>query len=122
MGLTRWTMSEPPEPDRLLWHLWREGGRPDVRRFLAEVGPLPRERLAAVLAVDQRERWLTNERVPAEDYLRDHPDLTRDMEGAVEVVYGEYLLREELSEAPQPEEYLLRFPQYADRLEQQFRL
>src|SRR5688572_20761811 len=109
------------EPDRQLWRLWRHEQRPDVRRFLSEAGPLTPEQLAAVLGVDQRERWLIGERVPAEDYLRDHPDLA-DGERALEVVYGEFLLREELGETPDPEEYFGRFPRYAERLGQQFRL
>src|SRR5688500_10811275 len=92
-----------PEPDRQLWRLWRQGQRPDVRRFLSEAGPLTPEQLAAVLAVDQRERWLGGERVGAEDYLRDHPALAADVERALELVYGEFLLREELDETPQPE-------------------
>jgi hypothetical protein len=49
--------------DRRLWRMWREGKRPGLRQFLAEAGPL--------LAVDQRERWMSGARVPAEEYLRD---------------------------------------------------
>ena len=44
--------SENPElrePDRELWRLWREGQRPDVRRFLADAGDLALSQMAAVL-------------------------------------------------------------------------
>ena len=37
------------EPDRELWRLWREGQRPDVRRFLADAGDLALSQIAAVL-------------------------------------------------------------------------
>ncbi len=35
------------------------------------------------------------------------------------MIYGEYLLREQLGEAPTRAEYLERFPEYAPRLRQQ---
>ena len=117
--------SENPElrePDRELWRLWREGQRPDVRRFLAGAGDLALHQVAAVLAVDQRERWQSGERVPAEVYLQEHPTLQADVEKALELVYGEFLLREQLRETPAAEEFLQRFPQYAERLRQQLDL
>ena len=69
-----------------------------------------------MLRVDQRERWRIGDRVPAADYLRDFPALRGDPEAALEVIYGELLLREELGEAPAPEEYLRAYPEYAERL------
>jgi eukaryotic-like serine/threonine-protein kinase len=76
--------------------------------------------LAAELRADQRARWLRGERVLAEEYLRRHPALAG--ETALEVVYGEFLLREELGEVPDPAEYERRFPEHADRLRQQLKL
>jgi tetratricopeptide (TPR) repeat protein len=107
------------DPEQRLARLWRRGERPELRRFLAEVGPLSSRELAGVLAVDQRERWLAGERVPAETYLRDYPALQEDAELALELVYGEFLLREEMGEAPALADYVRRFPQYAARLAQQ---
>jgi WD40 repeat protein len=107
------------EPDRQLWRLWQQGQRPDLRRFLAAFGELRPGELAAVLAVDQRERWQCGEPVPVETYLQDHPALREDPECAVELIYGEFLLREEQGERPELDEYRRRFPQYADRLAQQ---
>ncbi len=54
-------------PDQDLWQLWRQGQRPDVRAFLAGAGNLSLAQVAAVLAVDQRERWQSGERIPAEN-------------------------------------------------------
>ena len=50
------------------------------------------------------------ERVPAEAYLRLFPALESDPEGAVELAYGEFLLREQAGERPSLEEYQWRFP------------
>src|SRR6266540_764529 len=77
---------------------------------------------AAVLCIEQRQCWRAGERVPAEDYLRRYPALGADPEQAVDLVYGEFLLRERLGERPDPEEYLRRFPAYADLLREQINL
>jgi serine/threonine protein kinase len=60
--------------------------------------------------------------VPAEAYLAMHPALPGDLEKALELVYGEFLLCEGLGRAPTLDEYLRRFPQYAPRLKQQIEL
>jgi serine/threonine protein kinase len=109
-------------PDQCLERLWQQGQRPGLRDFLATAGELSLPQLAAVLAVDQWQRWQHGERIAAEAYLRDYPALLGDVERALELVYGEFLLRQKLGEAPQPEEYLQRFPQYADRLRLQFQM
>ena len=77
------------EPDQLLWRLWRQGQCPDVRHFLATAGELSLSQLAAVLAIDQRERWQRGERIAAEVYLLTYPALQADVEHALELVYGE---------------------------------
>jgi predicted Ser/Thr protein kinase len=101
---------------------WRGGERPDVDAFLAAAGPLSQEQLAAVLLVDQRQRWHTGDRVPAESYLQRHPTLRLDIEAAVDLVYGEFLLRERHGERPRADEYRQRFPEFADLLEAQIAL
>src|SRR5439155_18350856 len=110
------------DPVQQLWLLWRQGQRADVRQFLDRAGPLTPPQVAAVLLVDQRERWLIGERLPAESYLPLYPTLQTDLEYAVELIYGEFLLRQELGEGPRLAEYLERFPQYAPRLRQQLEL
>jgi serine/threonine protein kinase len=114
--------SAPPEdPAELLWRLWTEGRRPDLKKFLAEVGPLDPSRLAAVLRVDQRERWRSGEPVTAEAYLRDYPEVEGDTEGAVDLIFNEFLIREKRGEAPLPEQFVKRFPRYAAALDEQIR-
>jgi tetratricopeptide (TPR) repeat protein len=80
----------------------------------------PEEVLAAARA-DQWARWLRSDRRPVEMYLEDTPVL-RQEDLALVLVYGEYLLRRELGEKPDLEEYAQRFPQHAERLRQQHAL
>jgi serine/threonine protein kinase len=109
------------DPAVRLSDLWRQGKRPDVREFLRHAGNLTPAQLVAVLCVDQWERWHAGERVFAETHLGMHPAL-QTAEEAFDLVYGEYLLREEAGETPKPEEYLARFPQYTANLQRQFEL
>src|SRR5262249_45286926 len=114
-------VSAPPTgPVQQLWLRWRQSQRPDVREFLDRAGPLTPPQVAAALLLDQRERWLIGERLPAEYYLSLYPALRADLEYAVELIYGEFLLREERGEGPMLSEYVQRFPECAPRLRQQF--
>jgi hypothetical protein len=76
----------------------------------------------AALRADQRRRWEQGDRVPAEDYLARHPALAADAEAAVDMIYGEFLLRERLGEKPDPEEFFRRFPDHAAVLRDQLDL
>src|SRR5262245_37435261 len=74
------------------------------------------DRIAAIRR-DHRARWLRGERVPAEEYLSGvEPAVGAD--SALVLIHGEFLLRQELGEAPALEEYLDRFPALAERLRQ----
>lgn len=79
------------------------------------------ERVARVRA-EQRHQWERGSRVRIEAYLDRYPDLLDDDESALDLIYSEVLLREELGEVVRPDEYLGRFPQYAPRLARQFEL
>src|SRR5262249_5934384 len=74
------------------------------------------------LRQEQRTRWQAGERLPVEAYLERHPALRADVEGVLELIYQEVLLREGQGEAPTLEEYPARFPQWADRLQLLFAL
>jgi predicted ATPase len=94
----------------------------DVREHLARHPEMPVEDVVELLCTDQMERWRKGEHVPAEAYLRLHPALQGDGAEALAVVYGEFVLREQLGEAPALEEFLGRFPHFADRLRRQVAL
>jgi serine/threonine protein kinase/tetratricopeptide (TPR) repeat protein len=111
-------------PAQRLWQLWRQGQQPDVLDFLARAAePTPAE-VAAALLVDQRERWRLGDRRLAEAYLELFPRLRGDFEYALELIYGEYLLRLEVGEpADRAEQELARrFPPFAERLALQAQL
>jgi WD40 repeat protein/serine/threonine protein kinase len=55
-----------------------------------------------------------------EAYLKQHPTLQSDSACALELIYNEFLLREEIGETPRPEEYQQRFPQFAEELRRLF--
>src|SRR5438128_4156604 len=110
------------DPAKELEKLWEQGQRPDVREFLqqfAQAGSITPVQVIGALCVDQWQRWQQGERIPAEVYLQMHPGLAAAPEDAFDLVYGEFLLREELGEQPSTEEFLKRFPQYALQFQRQ---
>ena len=98
-----WVSSGPASSTRSSWAVARPGG----------------EELLERVCSDQVRRWRRGERVPAETYLSKYPGLMEDDEAAFELIYGEYLLREEHGEPPSPEELRWRFPKFAERLRRQ---
>src|SRR4051794_27363911 len=100
-------------PEQRLWQLWRQGRRPDVRAFLARLGGLTPGQVAAVLAIDQDGRGSRGEEVPAEEYLALLPAGEGHDQAACDVVYGEYLLLEQLGRSPDLAAFQARFPPVA---------
>jgi serine/threonine protein kinase len=105
-----------------LWRLWRNGEKPDVVDFVVRAGQVTPAELVNLLRVDQRERWKLGERVWAEDYLQAFPILSTAAEEVLDLIYGEFLLRQDLGESPSSEEYRQRFPQLASHLHRQLQL
>ncbi len=102
--------------------LWDAGCPPDVDEFLAGADGLTAAEAAAVLRIDQRERWRRGERVSAEGYLARHPEIATDAENAIDVIFNEYLLREQSDGLPETDEFLRRFPEHGDVLRAQIEL
>ncbi len=101
---------------------WRAGARPTLDDFLAERGTLSASELTAVARIDLRERWLRGERPDAAEYLQRYPQLATDSESAVDVIYAEFLVREELGEPCDACDFQRCFPTYAHTLIDQIRL
>ena len=112
----------PSDAARAYRRLWGADEPPDLVRFLGDSGPLRPLDLAAVLLVDQRERWRLGAGPTAAAYLHDFPALRDDPEAALELIYGEWLLREELGESPPLEDYLRSYPEHAEGLALQVEL
>jgi len=112
----------PDDPARRLSSLWRRGEGPRVEEFLAAGGVSDPAVVVTVLRVDQRERRRRGQWVPAESYLDVFPAVREDPESAIDLVFAEYLLREQFGDSPTLDEYTRRFPQYADQLKLQVEL
>jgi serine/threonine-protein kinase len=122
--------SPPPTGDRgerddlsrRLWTLWHQGQQPDVAAFLAAAGTRDPDEVLAVLRVDQTERFRLGQPLPVETYLETVPALREDQDGTLDLIFAEFLLREESGEQPAAAEYIGRFPQYAEELRLQLDL
>ena len=72
------------------------------------------------LLQNQSQCWLGGEPLRVEAYLQLHPGLNTDRELVLDLIFHELLLRMEGGESPDPDEYLQRFPEYAEDLRTQF--
>src|SRR5262245_33007021 len=81
-----------------------------LQNLLIQAGNLGRSSFLTLLRADQRKRWQRGERVLVESYLGNLPSLLSDEEGVLDLIYSEVVLRSEVGDAPQEEEYLRRFP------------
>jgi len=88
--------------------------------FLSRVAATSRKRWAQLLREDQVRRWQIGERVTVEAYLQHLSELAEAPDILIDLIYGEFLLREEAGERPQADEYLQRFPAQAEALRRQF--
>jgi hypothetical protein len=70
--------------------------------------------------LDQRLRTGDGHRV--ERLFADRPLLALSEDAAVELIYTEFVTREELGQRPTPEEYCARFPAWQGRLRRQFQV
>jgi eukaryotic-like serine/threonine-protein kinase len=93
----------------------------DIDSVLLGLREASRGELVERICVDQVRRWRAGQQVPAESYLFRYPSL-RDDEALFELIYGEYVLREERGATPSVEELSWRFPGFADRLCRQVEL
>ncbi len=113
---------DDPDPARRLWSLWQQGQQPRVADFLVQAGVRDPEEIVMALRVDQTERCRLGQWVPAEEYLAAFPAVRDDPAATVNLVFAEFLLREEQRERPPLEEFLRRFPEHADELRLQIEL
>src|SRR5262249_39633757 len=104
-------------PVSRLLRLWREPGqRPDLCRFVSAEADLRATDLAAVLRADQKQSWRAGERRPGEGELDRFPAVAVDPDLAIDLIYSEYLLREDEGHAPEISEFVRRFPRHAEMI------
>jgi serine/threonine protein kinase len=76
---------------------------------------------AAQQACDELSRKLrAGEECRAEDFLEDQPKNAADSDAILELLYTEFIVREQLGQQPQPQAWLKRFPQWREELLQIF--
>jgi len=73
-------------------------------------------RFVETLRAQQQESWRRGDHVLVETLLEQHPDANSSDDTVLELLYAEFCLREQLGEAPAPDEYFRRFPDLRDRL------
>jgi hypothetical protein len=83
---------------------------------------LDRRRAQAMIREDMQARWQRGERATVEAYLKAMPALAEDAEVGLDLIYQEIVLREKAGEKPGEAEYCVRFPRWAEMIEQQFAL
>jgi hypothetical protein len=89
---------------------------------LGQTGAPNRSEWLGLLRADQMHRWQRGERVLVEAYLQRFPALRSDIEGQLDLIYHEVLLRERGGEPRDLDEYLRRFPDYTAALRRRFEL
>src|SRR5262245_33640031 len=77
------------------------------------------EFLVVHLEEEQRAAWECGDCVRVSVYLEYYPILHGNPDAVVDLIYNEFLLRQEYGEEPRWEEYQQQFPHLADRLERQ---
>ncbi len=102
--------------------LWGPGRTPDLSKFIAEFPDITPRDLSEVLRIEQRERWQRGEICPAEVYLQRFPQLLEDPESTVDLLYGEFLLREKAGEGVDVVAFTGRFPGHGNVLLAQIQL
>lgn len=114
-------MTEQPSVIERLIKVWDSGKNPELRDFVAEQDSLTHHELVALVSEDQRLRWARGERRLTEEY-RDHFAELAQGPVVLDVIYAEFILREDLGEVPDEAEYLQRFPEYAEAISRQLQL
>lgn len=100
----------------------RDGGARGASSPLPELPPeLSKAQLMEMVRVDQRERFMCGVPLHSTEYIKQYSFLRDDAELAFELVYREFLLREELGQKPTLEDFERRYPLLAPLLRQQIR-
>lgn len=84
-------------------------------------GDLAQDKLRGACA-ELEQRLRAGEACAAEEYLSLFPELAADLELALDLIYTEFVTREQSGQAGEPEGYYARFPQWRERLERLFDL
>ena len=108
-----------PDPSQGIDHTATQVRPPDDGNTAAGRKPTG---LGEALMRRQRDGWLRGQRVLVEAYLGQYPQLLSEEESLLDLIYNEYVLRQEIGDHPQAEEYFERFPRHREPLRRQLDL
>ena len=108
-------------PAEGLAELWESSAAPpgNLRAFLGKWGESSARDVADALLVDQHYRWQAGRGIPAEDYLRDWPEITAEPDLRSDLVYGELRARALGGGGADWESFVARFPDLRETLTRQ---
>ena len=114
--------SDPVTPALQLSERWKSGQQVDVAEFVKGFTELPTAILLSIVLVDQYEQWRIGNAIVAEEYFHRFPSIKMDRSAAVDLIYREYVLREHFHQAQPDEEFIQRFPEFAEDLSLQLQI
>jgi eukaryotic-like serine/threonine-protein kinase len=85
--------------------------------LLAQAAGQPELSVASLVITDLQARWNAGQRLAVEDYLRRLPALYERPEVLLDLLYTEWLLREQFGPPPAVAEFQARFPALAGKLD-----
>jgi serine/threonine-protein kinase len=88
------------------------GFDPDPHGFIGRDTDLTPDQLLEWLRIDQHRRWQTGEPIPVGCYLERFPQVRANSGYALDLIWSEFLIREELGDRPNLEEYTRVFPPF----------
>ncbi len=101
--------------------LWLEGDvehPPDAFAFINSIPAAESEVRAEIISVDQSNRWKRGIGVPVERYFQEFPSLAADHKLKLNLIVAEFLIRRELGETPEIDNFVSRFPDCREALQQ----
>src|SRR5262245_12417530 len=90
--------------------------------MLANRSATAAERQLAQACAELERGLRAGEPCSAEKLLAAFPELAADPDAALELVYTEFLIREELGQRPAPEAWYATYPHWRDQLEKLFQV
>lgn len=107
--------------DRYL-QLWQCDTEPDLDVYLQQSQQMSVVTLAEILRIDMRQRWHSQQRQLAEHYLEKFPKLLENVDATLDLIYTEYLLRENDDPHFDVDQFIARFPSYSSTLRAQIEI
>ncbi len=101
---------------------WKEGQSPALETFVTGLSDVSPAELATLIRIDIAARWNRSDRRRPEEYFELFSTVASDAELAVDIIYTEYIAREQSGERPRLAEYQQRFPVFANVLAKQIGL